>query len=78
VDDVGIFYGSLVYFTGFWHILWPFGLFYDLLVYSIGIIWYILSSFGMFLTRFGTLHQGKSGNPDGKTVKRLPVTSLLV
>jgi hypothetical protein len=27
MEDVGIFYGHLVYYTSIWHILWPFGMF---------------------------------------------------
>jgi hypothetical protein len=42
--------------------VWPFGIFYDHLVYFMA-IWYTLLSFGMFYPRFGMLHQGKSGNP---------------
>jgi hypothetical protein len=45
----GIFYGHLEYFTVIWYIVWPFG--------NVVVIWY---SF----TRFGTLCQEKSGNPD--------------
>jgi hypothetical protein len=37
------------------YVVWPFGIFYGNLVYSIA-IWYILWSFGM-------LYQEKSGNP---------------
>jgi hypothetical protein len=35
MQDIGIFYGHLVYFTTIWCILWPFGVFL--------IIWYIVS-----------------------------------
>jgi hypothetical protein len=48
MEDVGIFYGHLVYFTANWYILWPFGIFYGNLV---------------CFPRFGMLHQEKSGNP---------------
>jgi hypothetical protein len=48
MEDVGAFYGHLVYFTAILCILWPFGLFYGYLVNS---------------PRFGTLSQEKSGNP---------------
>jgi hypothetical protein len=41
VEDVGIFYGHLVYFMAIWYILWPFGIFYGHLVYFVA-IWYIL------------------------------------
>jgi hypothetical protein len=27
MEDVGIFYGRLVYFMAIWYILWPFGIF---------------------------------------------------
>jgi hypothetical protein len=27
MEDVGIFYGHLVYFAAIWSIFWPFGLF---------------------------------------------------
>jgi hypothetical protein len=33
MEDVGIFYGHLIYFTDIWNILWPFGIFYGHLVY---------------------------------------------
>jgi hypothetical protein len=33
MEDVGIFYGHLVYFMDIWSILWTFGLFYGHLVY---------------------------------------------
>jgi hypothetical protein len=48
VEDVGIFYGYLAYFTALWYILWPFGIFYGDLVYFF---------------RLGILYQEKSGNP---------------
>jgi hypothetical protein len=48
LEDVGIFYGPLVYFTAIRYILRPFGIFYGHLV---------------CFTRFGMLHQDKSGNP---------------
>jgi hypothetical protein len=51
MDDVGIFYGHFVF-------LRPFGIFYSQLVHFV-VIWYIFS-------QFGTLHQGKSGNPARK------------
>jgi hypothetical protein len=50
IEDVGIFYGHLVYFTAIWCISKPFGIFYGNLVY---------------FSRFGMLYQGKSGNPGG-------------
>jgi hypothetical protein len=48
MENAGIFYGHLKYFTVIWYILWPFG--------NVVIIWYILP-------RFGILCQEKSGNP---------------
>jgi hypothetical protein len=47
-EVVGLFYGHLVYFTVIWYILWQFGVFVGYLVY---------------FSRFGMLHQEKSGNP---------------
>jgi hypothetical protein len=32
MEDVGKFYGHLVYFASIWYILWPFGIFYGYLV----------------------------------------------
>jgi hypothetical protein len=48
MENVGIFYVHLVHFTAIWYILWPFGIFKVILVY---------------FSRFGMLHQEKSGNP---------------
>jgi hypothetical protein len=48
MDDVGIFYCHLVYFTALWYFLRPFGKYYRYLVY---------------FYPFGMLHQDKSGNP---------------
>jgi hypothetical protein len=48
MEDVGIFYVHLVYFTDIYYILWPFGTFYGCLVY---------------FSRFGMLYKEKSGNP---------------
>jgi hypothetical protein len=45
--SVGIFYGNSLYFVVIRYILWPFGIFYDHLVY---------------FPRFGMLRQEKSGN----------------
>jgi hypothetical protein len=70
----GIFYGHLIYFMAIWYILWPFGIFYGHLVYFMA-IWYILWPFGIFygylyiFSRFGMLHQEKSGNHDLKQCK---------
>jgi hypothetical protein len=48
MENIGIFYYHLVYFTAIGNILWPFGIF--------GVIWYIFP-------RFGILYQEISGNP---------------
>jgi hypothetical protein len=45
----------------YWYILWPFGKFYNHLVFFM-VIWYILWPFGKF-SPFCTLYQEKSGNP---------------
>jgi hypothetical protein len=45
----------LVYFIAIWYILWTVGIFCGHLKYFI-VVWYIFS-------RFGILHQEKSGNP---------------
>jgi hypothetical protein len=47
MENVGIFYGHLVYFMTIWYILRSFGLFYDYLVYFMT-IWYILCLLGTF------------------------------
>jgi hypothetical protein len=48
MEEVGIFYGHLVYFTPILKILWPFDIFYG--------NWYIFP-------RVGILYREKSGNP---------------
>jgi hypothetical protein len=48
MEDVGIFYVSLVYFMAIWYILWPFGIFSGHLVYFMA-TWYILWLLGIFL-----------------------------
>jgi hypothetical protein len=48
MEEVGIFYGHLVYSTAIWYILWPFGIFYGYFV---------------CFSRFGMLYQEKFGNP---------------
>jgi hypothetical protein len=48
MDDVGKFYGRLIYFTAILRILWPFGKFYGYLVY---------------FSRFGILYQEKIWQP---------------
>jgi hypothetical protein len=55
MDDVGTFYGHLVFFTVFCYILRTFGIFFGVYL----VIWYIFS-------RFGILYEEKSGNPDLK------------
>jgi hypothetical protein len=49
VENAGLFYGHLEYFTVIWDISWPFD--------NGVVIWYIFP-------RFGILCQEKSGNPD--------------
>jgi hypothetical protein len=49
MENAGIFYGHLVYFTAIWYILWPCG--------NVVVIWYIFFRFSAFLC------QEKSGNP---------------
>jgi hypothetical protein len=49
MEDVGMFCGHLAYFTAIWYILWSFGIFYVYLAY---------------FSRFGMLHQEKSGNSE--------------
>jgi hypothetical protein len=48
MENAGIFYGHLEYFTAIWYIVWSFG--------NVVVIWYIFP-------RFGILCQEKSGNP---------------
>jgi hypothetical protein len=48
MENAGIFYGDLEYFTVIWFILWPFG--------NVVVIWYIFPHFGI-------LCKEKSGNP---------------
>jgi hypothetical protein len=48
MEDVGIFHGLLAYFTAIWYILWTLGIFCGNLEY---------------FSRFGIMHQEKSGNP---------------
>jgi hypothetical protein len=48
MENAGIFYGQLEYFTVIWYILWPFG--------NVVVMRYIFP-------RFGILCQDKSGNP---------------
>jgi hypothetical protein len=43
MEDVGLFYGRLVYFTSIWFILWPCGIVYgnyrDIYIYP---FWYVV------------------------------------
>jgi hypothetical protein len=55
MENLGIFYDDLVYFTAIGNILCPFGIFRGHLVYFV-VIWYISPHFGI-------LYQEKSGNP---------------
>jgi hypothetical protein len=55
MENAGIFYGHLEYFTVIWNILQSFGIFYGHLVIFV-VISYIFP-------RFGILCQEKSGNP---------------
>jgi hypothetical protein len=53
MKDVGIYYGHLVLFTDFCHILWTFGTARDVAYFS----------------HFGILYQEKSGNPGDNNKK---------
>jgi hypothetical protein len=55
MENLGIFYGHLVYFMAIWSILLLLEIFYAHLVHFV-VIWYIFP-------RFGILYQEKSGNP---------------
>jgi hypothetical protein len=48
MEDIGIFYVHLVYFTAFWYILWTLR---------------TLSGYLVYFSRFGMLQREKSGNP---------------
>jgi ABC-type spermidine/putrescine transport system permease subunit II len=50
MEDFGIFYGHLVYFTAIWYVLWPFRIVYGHLVYF-SPFWYVCCT------------KGKPGNP---------------
>jgi hypothetical protein len=39
MENAGVFYGHLVYFTAIWYILWPFG--------NVVEIWYVYVCFGL-------------------------------
>jgi hypothetical protein len=47
MDDAGVFYVHLMYFTAIWYTLWPFSIFYGYLIY---------------FSRLGILSQEKYGN----------------
>jgi hypothetical protein len=49
IEDFGIFYCHLVYFTTIWYILWTFGTFYGFWCIFTVLVW---------------LYQEKSGNPE--------------
>jgi hypothetical protein len=55
MEDVGIFYGHLVYLMAILYISWSFGVFCGHLVY------FVASCY--ILTGFGILYKEKSGNP---------------
>jgi hypothetical protein len=55
MEDVGTFYGHLVYFMAIWYVIRTLGIFCGNLVY---------------FPRFGTLYQEKSGNPDSSGGKK--------
>jgi hypothetical protein len=42
MDNVGLFYDRLVYYTAIWYILWPVGIFYGHLLYYIFLFWYVV------------------------------------
>jgi hypothetical protein len=46
MEDVGLFYGHLVYVVAIWYMLWPFGICCGHLVYVVA-IWYILRLFSI-------------------------------
>jgi hypothetical protein len=58
MENAGIFYGHLEYFTPIWYVLWPIG--------NVVVIWYIFP-------RFGKLYQEKSGKPGFNCVINLKV-----
>jgi hypothetical protein len=68
MENFGIFYFHLVYFTAIGNNLWPFSTFCGHLEYFV-VIWYILWSFGIFcghlviFPRFGIFYQEESGSP---------------
>jgi hypothetical protein len=47
MENVGVFFGQMVYFTAIWYISWIFGIFHGHLVYFMD-IWYISWTFGIF------------------------------
>jgi hypothetical protein len=74
MEDVGLFYGHLVYVVDIWSMLWPFGICCGHSVYVVT-IWYMLWPFGIccghliyfmviwyIFPCFGMMYQEKSGN----------------
>jgi hypothetical protein len=70
MENLGIFYDHLVYFTVIANILWTFGIFCGHLEYFM-VIWYISP-------RFGILYKEKSGNPADESKAILVVTLVSV
>jgi hypothetical protein len=56
LEDVGIFYGDLLYFKAIRYIVWSFGILFDDLAH---------------FSRYGMLYQEKSGNPDRNNAPKL-------
>jgi hypothetical protein len=61
-EDVGIFFGHLVYFIDIWYLLWTFGIFYGHLVYFMD-IWYIITPLWYVVPR--KIWQPRSGRGVG-------------
>jgi hypothetical protein len=64
MKDICKFYEHCAYFIAIWYILWSFGIFYGHLVYFV--------AFLVHFSRFGMLHQEKSGNP-AYNAKNVPI-----
>jgi hypothetical protein len=64
----GIFCGNLVYFVVIWYMLWPFGTFM--------VVWYIYGRL-LYYSRFGKLHQEKSGKPAGLSAGQFQLVPLV-
>jgi hypothetical protein len=41
MENIGLFYGHMVYFIAIWYIFWPFAILYGYLVY-ISPFWYVV------------------------------------